>query len=455
MPQKPQPARYNAISRQSLSLLLCCLWLFVLPTTGWSQRSKTALERERRENQQRISEAAKILEQTATQKNATLGELNALNQQLQGRMQLVKNLSEELDILVREIEEINEITQAMQADREIMRNEYAAMVYHAAKHKANSKLMFLIASESFNQFWSRLRYLKEFREARMKQISHIKVVTERLSRQKVVLQEKTREQTNLLSSQLEESKKLEQLQNQQQQVVKKLSARERELKQEIDDRRDRDARLERLINDMIRREMRRAAKAARERAKRESAKAKAKKKPPVVTDKTQPAAPEPEEEEEEDEEVEPTVIALSTEGLAMSKNFSGNRRKLMWPVESGFIAERFGKHPHPVIKHVMVDNLGVDIQTKSNQAVRSVFDGEIGFVASVPGAAGKIVSVMHGDYITVYCNVVDVRVDVGQRVKMGQLLGQVASDKDGVSTLQFQVWRNQSRLDPEDWLRRR
>ncbi len=463
--------RQQLINRvKSLGHLLVMLAVILLGTGPvYAQRSKLNLERERKENQQRINEAAKILEQTAQQKSATIGELNALNQQLSQRMQLVGNLNEEIGLLLQEIDDINEINGSLQEDLITMKAEYAAMVYNAAKHKANSKLMFLLAADSFFQFWSRLLYLRQFREARVIQAKQIRSVKQALMRQRKALLDKTRQRETLLGEQVRENRKLIELQSAQQQVVRKLSDREKDLKQELEDRRDRDARLDRLIADMIRREMRRAARQARDRARRETADRRrnksntkntaksSSKKGDKETSSTKPVdQAEPEEEEEDtEEETEPTTIALSAEGLSMSRNFAGNRNRLIWPVETGFIAEHYGKHEHPVIKHVMVDNLGVDIQTKSNQAVRSVFDGEIGFVAMLPGAAGKIVSVIHGDYITVYCNVKDVTVDVGQRVKASQLLGHVAADKDGVSTLQFQVWRNQNKLNPEQWLRRK
>lgn len=433
-----------------------------------AQRSKAALERERRENQRRINEAARILAETAERKTATLGELNALNQQLGERLNLVATLNEEIGVLHRELDRMADVNQALEADLLRMREEYAKMVYAAARHNANSKLMFLLASESFNQFWQRLRYLKQYREARLKQVKEINLLQRTLAQERQAMQATTQEREQLLQEEQAENRKLLALQDQQQQVVQKLKAREQDLKQEIEERKERDARLERLIADMIRREMRRAARAARERTKREAleARRKAKAKAKSGTGTTAPKANTPtppvpadeeEEEDEDDDELasEPNFIALNAEGVALSRNFSGNKRKLGWPVDEGFVSERYGRHPHPAMKHVMIDNLGIDIQTKRNQSVRAVFHGEVGFVATVPGAAGRIVGLIHGDYVTVYCNLGDVNVSVGQRVKAGDKLGEVAGDRDGVSTLKFQIWKNQSKLDPEQWLRRR
>jgi murein DD-endopeptidase MepM/ murein hydrolase activator NlpD len=83
-----------------------------------------------------------------------------------------------------------------------------------------------------------------------------------------------------------------------------------------------------------------------------------------------------------------------------------------------------------------------------------VFEGTVGFVASVPGVDGKIISIMHGEYYTVYCNLKNIAVNTGDKVKIHQVLGEVFTDKEGVSTLQFQVWHNNERMNPENWLKR-
>ena len=63
-----------------------------------------------------------------------------------------------------------------------------------------------------------------------------------------------------------------------------------------------------------------------------------------------------------------------------------------------------------------------------------------------------MVAVQHGDYITVYANLSRVNVKTNQKVKAKDPLGEVYTDKDGVSELQFQIWKNYDRLNPEAWL---
>jgi septal ring factor EnvC (AmiA/AmiB activator) len=107
-----------------------------------------------------------------------------------------------------------------------------------------------------------------------------------------------------------------------------------------------------------------------------------------------------------------------------------------------------------VLKGVFVDNLGVDILTVQNEDVKAVFGGKVITVAEVPGMH-KIVMVQHGEYFTVYAKLRQVSVTTGEEISVKQSIGSVYTNKDGESELQFQIWKNESKLNPEDWLRKR
>jgi septal ring factor EnvC (AmiA/AmiB activator) len=55
----------------------------------------------------------------------------------------------------------------------------------------------------------------------------------------------------------------------------------------------------------------------------------------------------------------------------------------------------------------------------------------------------------------VYAKLRGVTVSEGETVKMRQPIGTVYTDADGTSEVQFQVWRNSSNLNPENWIGRR
>lgn len=150
-------------------------------------------------------------------------------------------------------------------------------------------------------------------------------------------------------------------------------------------------------------------------------------------------------------EKEEFKLELTPEAKALSGSFAGNKGKLPWPVLKGSIAQHFGKQAHPVLKGVYVDNLGVDIQTVKDENVRAAFQGKVITVAEVPGM-NKVVMIQHGEYFTVYAKMKTVTVKVGEEVASKQTIGTVYTDKDEVTQLQFQIWENNIKHDPEDWL---
>jgi len=120
-------------------------------------------------------------------------------------------------------------------------------------------------------------------------------------------------------------------------------------------------------------------------------------------------------------------------------------------VERGFISQGFGRHNHPVLKGVVVENRGIDIQTTQGAAARAIFEGKVITVATVPGM-NNIVMVQHGEYFTVYAKLKSVSVSPGQTVKLKDVIGTVYTGQDGTTELQFQIWKNSSNLNPAIWL---
>ena len=129
--------------------------------------------------------------------------------------------------------------------------------------------------------------------------------------------------------------------------------------------------------------------------------------------------------------------------------FSAAKNRLSWPA-SGFISSKFGVRDHAVLKGIKVDNHGVDIRTAPGAEVRAVFEGVVLDISEIPGL-NYVVAVQHGDYYTVYANLASVAVRVNQKVTGREIIGTVA-EKDGVPEINFQVWHNFTKLNPELWL---
>ena len=416
-------------------------------------KSKAQLERERRATLRRIRETSRILEQTQRQKEASLGQLNALKEKLTVQQGVIRNISSELRYIETDVQQTELQVQQTRQSLEQLKAEYGRLIYSASK-TANSynRIMFLFAAESFNQFMLRLRYIRQYAEVRKAQAAQITGTQQRLSQQLTGLQTKKQEKGSLLNTQVAEKNNLLTMKTQQDQVVTKLSQQEQGLRQELAARQQAVSRLDNLIAERVREEIARAArvaaaKAAARAAARERAAAAVGRATDAPSRTYSEAAPEAAAPARTDR------VTLTPETAELSSSFADNRGQLLWPVSKGFISQRFGRHNHPVLKNVVVENRGIDIQTSAGEPVRAIFDGKVLTVANVPGM-NNIVMIQHGEYFTVYAKLRGVSVSEGQTVKMRQPIGTVYTDSDGTSEVQFQVWRNSANLNPENWIGR-
>ena len=386
--------------------------LFLASFAAFAQKTKSQLQKEKQESLKKIEETERILAETGQQKKNSLGELAALNQRVRQQEALIRSIKNEIALLNSDINQKTEIISTLGKDLKHLKEEYAAMLFASQKASGKlNKLMFLFSSSSFDQLLMRLKYMEQYSVARKDQAEVITRVQSTLTAQVKETQDIKNEKSALLADQLKENHQLEGLKQKQGQLVKYLEKQEKKLKAELEETRKAVAKLDKLINDIIKEEMARAA--------REAAKGKA--------TKTAEAA------------------------VAMSATFEGNKAKFNWPA-SGFISQKFGRQNHPVLKRIILQNDGINIQTKQNEKVKAIFEGEVRAVAFIP-SIGNSVIISHGDYYTVYSGLKDVLVNKGQKVDTNQEIGQVLTNADGISELRFQIRRNTTPVDPELWLK--
>ena len=66
-----------------------------------------------------------------------------------------------------------------------------------------------------------------------------------------------------------------------------------------------------------------------------------------------------------------------------------------------------------------------------------------------------VVIIRHGDYLTVYSNLLEVNVKKGDKVKTRQPIGTVYTDPDdGKTSIHFELWHGTALQNPAQWLRK-
>ena len=385
------------------------------------------LEAIKRENLAKIQEINIIIEKTEQKKEVSVGKLNAIGERINKQTKQIDIISENQQLLENEAQELTKVTTELSGNLEKLRVEYAKMIFASAKTSNRfNKLSFLFSSANFNQLVRRYKYLQQYSEAREKQAVLIqKVRTELLAEQVKILQKK-QEQASVLREKITETQSLQVLKGKQSDVVGQLSKKEKMLRSQLAGNKQAVERLENMIAKIVEREIKRSQD--RERASK----------------------PDRENSPKENRK----VFAMNAEETKLATSFSALRGRMPWPVSSGFVSDHFGVHNHPVLKGVRTNNNGVDIQTSAGNDVKVVYNGVVQSVVAIPGA-NMIVAVQHGDYFTVYSKLSNVSVSNGQKVNAGQKIGVVATDNDGTSEINFQVWKTFDKLNPENWLRLR
>ncbi len=392
--------------RKSFPFLFCFLSLTFFCV---AQKNKSQLQKERQQNLERIKETEKILEETSKEKKSSIGELTALNRRIEQQEALVASIKSEISLLDDDIKEDNQIIEALEKDVEELKEEYAAMLIAAQKASGKTdKLTLLFSAESFDQFLMRLKYMEQYGKARQEQTAAIAKAQVVLGEQVKRTQAKRNEKQSLLNDELKQSERLTGLKQKQRNVVRSLVKEEKRLKHDLEVTKRALAELDELIAKLVKEEMERVAREARDRERNKL-----------------------------------KEVTNAFETATLSTSFEENKNKFSWPV-SGFVSQKFGRQMHPILRGIQIQNDGVNIQTKQNEPVLAV--------AFIRGF-GNTVILSHGDYYTVYSGLKEVFVKRGQKVSTGDEIARVQSTPEGISELRFQIRKNIVALDPQQWLR--
>lgn len=405
------------------SVLIGLTFLSNLPESySQAKKTRTQLEKEKADVQKRLTEFDNILRQTSARKKNTLGELNAITHKLETQMAYINTLNREVNLINSEIADTEKKITKLENDLKNLKEEYGNMIYVSYKLNSGVTIMtFIFSSSTFKQFYMRLRYLKQYSDARKKQVAEIEKVNLVLADQRDLLEGKKEEKQLVIDQEQSQKQQLDLLRNEQQRIVQTLTQKEEELKKDIAATKKQQEQLNKLITMVIEEEIR-AAEADAKKAN-------------TRTTTTAPGS----------------KIPLTPEAAALSSSFAGNRGKIPWPVASGFISKRYGTHPHPTLRGIMETNDGVDIQTNSDEPVRAVFAGTVTKITTVPGMGGTVI-IRHGEYYTMYSRLKTITVKSGQQVNTNTPIGTVYTNRDGIAEVHFQTWKGLEVMNPSIWL---
>lgn len=381
------------------------LFLLFFSSSVFGQTIKELEERKER-TQRELKESTQLLQRTEKEREQSLNNLNILKRQLTLRKNLINDIEKQINLLEIEIEDKSLLVKAYQNDLHNLKNEYAKLIRFAQRNRSDMQiLVFIFSSADFNQAYRRMRFYQQFLRFREKQAQEIVQTQQAIEDE---LAKVSQNRNRLAQSREQKADEITNLNRQERQYtssVKNLQQRESQLRKEVEERKKAMEALDKAIAELIAEEARNA--------------------------KTQ---------------------IRDARYLRISDGFAGNKGKLPWPTSSGVIVSEFGEHNHPVLKGIKIRNNGIDISTKANEKVKAIFEGEVRKIVSIPGQ-NIAVLIRHGDFVTVYSNLIKVQVKVGDRVTAQQVIGEVYNDtKTSSAVYKLQIWKENAILNPIEWI---
>ncbi|MDF1560260.1 MAG: peptidoglycan DD-metalloendopeptidase family protein [Bacteroidales bacterium] len=370
-------------------------------------QSRAELEEMRKKNLAEIEYVDRLLKSTASERSENLNELRVIGKKLNLREKLINEYGREISLLEYRISLNRMAGEMLEEDLNNLKNDYARSIVSAYKAtKGTPAVAFILSSADFNQGYKRLKYIQQVARYRRKESKTIETIYKELHNTQERL-ERDRKNINDLKGREERQKQmLGNEKSRKERMVSTLAKKEAQLKQDLAQKKRIARQIENEIARLIEEERKRSA-----------------------------------------------ISPMSNEMKVIGESFGENRGKLPWPVDRGLITSHFGLQPHPVLKNVTEDNIGIEITSGGITRANAVFKGEVVRVFAISGANMAVI-MRHGKYLTVYQNIVNVKVKAGDSVVTGGILGDVFSDSrdGGKSVIKFMIYEEKKKLDPERWL---
>ena len=388
-----------------MKYLVISLLIFFNLSITLNGQSRTELEERRKKTLGEISYVDRLLKSTAKEKSQSLNAMKIIGKKLTLRESVIKGMHEEISLITDRIKLNTIAIEMMEEDMIGLKKEYARAVVNSYRlQKGNPDLVYILSAKDFNQGYKRLKYLKQIAKFRRREAEIISELRDQINATKTKLQVDLYRISDLKSREEQQKSLLQTEQIRKQRLVKTLNNKEKQLKKELDEKKRIAKKIESEIARLIEEERRKAIK----------------------SDNT-------------------------PEQKLIGENFAENKGRLPWPVEKGIITSHFGLQKHPVLKYLTEDNIGVEITSSGKITARCVFQGEVVKVFPISGANMTVI-IRHGKFLSVYANIINVRVKPGDKVAVKQEIGEVYSDPDdNNSVLKFMIFETKY-LDPEIWI---
>ena len=393
-------------------IILLFLMAVPLLVEGQTNSVIEKMRQERAEMEEQIARQEQILTTTESSITSQVSNLNIITAKLKERTKLLDKTRSEIRSLDRETARLEKEIEQLEKEHQQCKDRYAeACRFYQHQNSSFNPLTFILATESFLEMSRRARYVSEYSNSLKEMADEISQKVDTLENRKAQIELVRKEKDELRKVQQKNEEEARKEEKQQKSLVTQLKNKRTNLKKEIQAQ-------QKKMNDLskeIDRQIQLALKAEQDK------------------NKQQP---------------------MPQEDIKLTGSFESNKGRLPMPITGPYlVVGEYGVQNVAGLKDVKQNNLGLEIQGNDGAQARAVFDGTVSSIFQQ--GKGQIgVLIRHGVYISVYCNLSETRLKIGDKVKTGDIVGNIQTSEIGTPILHFQLHKEKDRLNPSDWLRR-
>lgn len=442
------------------------------------------LEAQKKRLQQARANSLKRQKELEGQVKKGLLDVQILSGEIEDKRLSIDSIRQDIVLLDSNINMLGGQLEQLQGQLEECKKNYMQSVrYMYRNRKAQNKMMFVFSAKNFNQMFRRMRFVGQYSNFQRTQGEAVKQMSEKVLQKQNELDSTKHEKSTLLQKSQDERRAMERKQSAQKELVANLQKEQKTVQklisQQQQEEKELDARIEKVIQEEIARakaeakrraeeEQRRLAAKQREEERRAQAQAQAQAQANKggsgkTSQKNQKNTKKRNSGKNtssgrETSSVRETASAsvpkaesfeMPAADRALTGSFESNKGRLPIPITGAYnIVRGLGTYTVAGLKNVILESKGLYLKGQPGAQARCVFDGIVTTV--VQKGNSYIITVRHGKYISVYCNLSSVKVSTQQKVKTNQILGNVGAD----NILQFQLRNWTSILNPKPWLGR-
>lgn len=382
---------------------ICFLILIICPIFA---QNAAELEVRKTQIENALRTSHKILDSHIKKRKSRAAKLIGLKRQIEDRNKLRQTLDAQVrlyqDSLTKYEAELNLFKKHLKR----INHEYTELCQrHFIEKKLNTPSLLLFSSKNLEDAFKKWLFWNQYQDIRKTQLKSLVQTVHQLEWMRLNYQELFLKNQQILESQLKTNAQLEKDLIKQDQLIQKLEKDEQKLKNNIVEK----EKEFHLLNKQI-------EKAIAEDRKRKLEKS--------------------------------STPIISRENL----KFTDEKGALPSPVDQGYIIRDYGVQAHPNLKGVNIKNNGIDIATSNNADVKPIADGEVRGIMQISGYK-NVILVSHGEFYSLYGNLVGIMVGKGDQVNRSTTLGKAALHSEFEEfTVHLELWHGKDKQDPKNWI---